>query len=82
MALPQDTIVKGDSLSLTIASASIVAKVWRDELIIRLANKYSMYDLEKNKGYGSKKHLLAIQNYGISPLHRKSFRPCQITEEK
>ena len=82
LSLPQETIVKGDSLSLTIASASIVAKVWRDELIIRLANKYSMYDLEKNKGYGSKKHLLAIQNYGISPLHRKSFRPCQITEEK
>ncbi len=77
-SLEQQTIVKGDSLSLTIAAASIVAKVWRDELIIRLANKYPMYDLERNKGYGSQKHLLAIQNYGISPLHRQSFRPCQI----
>ena len=80
-SLPQETIVKGDSLSLTIAAASILAKVWRDELIIRLANKYSMYDLERNKGYGSKKHLLAIQNYGISRLHRTSFRPCQIEEK-
>ncbi len=80
-SLPQETIVKGDSLSLTIAAASILAKVWRDELIIRLANKYSMYDLERNKGYGSKKHLLAIQNYGISHLHRTSFRPCQIEEK-
>lgn len=80
-SLPQETIVKGDSLSLTIAAASILAKVWRDELIIRLANKYSMYGLEQNKGYGSKKHLLAIQNYGITRLHRTSFRPCQIEEK-
>ncbi|MCJ8279597.1 MAG: ribonuclease HII [Rivularia sp. ALOHA_DT_140] len=79
--LPQQTIIKGDSLSLTIASASIVAKVWRDELVIRLANKYSVYDLERNKGYGSKKHLLAIQNHGVSRLHRKSFRPCQISDK-
>ncbi|MGD1912050.1 MAG: ribonuclease HII [Rivularia sp. (in: cyanobacteria)] len=78
LSLPQQTIVKGDSLSLTIAAASIVAKTWRDELIIRLASKYPVYDLEKNKGYGSPKHLLALQNYGISRLHRKSFRPCQI----
>ncbi len=77
LSLPQETIVKGDSLSLTIAAASIVAKVWRDELIIRFASKYPMYDLERNKGYGSQKHLLAIEKYGISPLHRKSFRPCQ-----
>ncbi|MGB3655606.1 MAG: ribonuclease HII, partial [Rivularia sp. (in: cyanobacteria)] len=80
-SLPQQTIVKGDSLSLTIASASIVAKVWRDRLIIRFASKYPMYDLERNKGYGSPKHLLALQNYGTSRLHRKSFRPCQIGEK-
>lgn len=77
-SLPQQTIVKGDSRSLAIASASIIAKVWRDELIIRLSSKYPMYDLERNKGYGSQKHLLALQKYGISRLHRKSFRPCQI----
>ncbi|MBW4560284.1 MAG: ribonuclease HII [Mojavia pulchra JT2-VF2] len=78
LLLPQQTIVKGDERSLNIASASIVAKVWRDELILRLASKYPMYDLECNKGYGSQKHLLALQKYGPSPLHRKSFRPCQI----
>ncbi|WP_088239604.1 ribonuclease HII [Calothrix rhizosoleniae] len=77
LLLPQKTIVKGDSLSLSIAAASIVAKVWRDDLIVRLAGKYTMYDLRNNKGYGSKRHLLALQQHGPSPLHRLSFRPCQ-----
>lgn len=77
LPMPQQTIIKGDERSLSIAAASIVAKVWRDDLIMRLAAKYPMYDLENNKGYGSKKHLLALQKYGSSPLHRKSFRPCQ-----
>ncbi|MCX7592296.1 MAG: ribonuclease HII [Fischerella sp.] len=76
--LPQQTIVKGDERSLSIAAASIVAKVWRDNLLVRLASRYPMYDLERNKGYGSQKHLLALQKYGPSPLHRRSFRPCQI----
>ncbi|MDJ0795993.1 MAG: ribonuclease HII [Calothrix sp. MO_167.B12] len=78
LPLPQKTIVKGDSLSLSIAAASIVAKVWRDDLIVRLASKYTMYDLSSNKGYGSARHLLALQQHGPSPLHRLSFRPCQI----
>ncbi|AFY33351.1 ribonuclease HII [Calothrix sp. PCC 7507] len=77
LLLPQQTIVKGDERSLTIAAASIVAKVWRDDLVLRLASKYPMYGLDRNKGYGSQKHLLALQKYGPSPLHRKSFRPCQ-----
>jgi ribonuclease HII len=55
-----------------------MAKVWRDDLLQRLALKYSLYDLEKNKGYGSPRHLLALQKYGPSSLHRRSFRPCQI----
>jgi ribonuclease HII len=78
LPMPQKTIVKGDSISITIAAASIVAKVWRDDLILRLATKYPMYDLIHNKGYGSRRHLLALQQYGASPLHRKSFAPCQI----
>lgn len=78
LLIPQQTIVKGDERSLNIAAASIVAKVWRDDLILRLAAKYPMYDLDNNKGYGSQKHLLALQKYGPSYLHRKSFRPCQI----
>ncbi|BAZ52713.1 ribonuclease HII/HIII [Nostoc sp. NIES-4103] len=78
LLVPQQTIVKGDERSLTIAAASIMAKVWRDELVLRLASKYPMYDLARNKGYGSQKHLLALREYGPSPLHRKSFSPCQI----
>ncbi|MBR8839730.1 MAG: ribonuclease HII [Stigonema ocellatum SAG 48.90 = DSM 106950] len=78
LSLPQLSIVKGDERSLSIASASIVAKVWRDDLVLRLASKYPMYDLERNKGYGSQRHLIALQQYGVSRLHRKSFRPCQI----
>lgn len=73
----QQTLVKGDSLSVCIASASIIAKVWRDDLIVRFAVKYPMYDLVANKGYGTQKHLQALQEYGPSPLHRLSFRPCQ-----
>ncbi|MBD2386092.1 ribonuclease HII [Cylindrospermum sp. FACHB-282] len=79
LLVPQQTIVKGDERSLNIASASIVAKVWRDDLVMRLASKYPMYNLERNKGYGSQQHLLALQQYGPSPLHRKSFRPCQMS---
>jgi len=78
LLLPQQTIVKGDERSLSIAAASIVAKVWRDDLVVRLASKYPMYALDRNKGYGSPTHLLALQQYGPSPLHRQSFRPCQI----
>ena len=75
---PQQTLVKGDEKSLAIASASIVAKVWRDDLIIRLAKKYPLYGLEANKGYGTARHIQALQKYGASPLHRMSFRPCQV----
>ena len=78
LPIPQETIVKGDEISLNIAAASIMAKVWRDDLVQRLALKYPLYDIERNKGYGSQRHLLALQKYGPSPLHRQSFRPCQI----
>lgn len=80
LSIPQQTVVKGDERSLCIACASIVAKVWRDSLITRIANSYPMYDLIANKGYGTAKHLLALQEYGPSPLHRLSFRPCQTRE--
>lgn len=78
LLISQQTIIKGDQRSLNIAAASIMAKVWRDDLIIRLASKYPMYEIERNKGYGSQRHLLALQKYGPSPLHRLSFRPCRI----
>lgn len=77
LPLPQQTLVRGDERSLVIAAASIVAKVWRDALIIRLASKYPAYDLETNKGYGTERHKQALQQHGPSRLHRMSFRPCQ-----
>lgn len=76
LMMPQQTIVKGDQKSLSIAAASIVAKVWRDRLIIRLAMKYPGYDLATNKGYGTAKHRLALQQLGITAQHRRSFSPC------
>jgi ribonuclease HII len=74
---PQLNLVKGDERSTVIASASIVAKVWRDQQMSQYAEQFPQYDLEQNKGYPTKKHLEAIKKYGISPLHRQSFSPCQ-----
>lgn len=75
--MPQYNLTKGDLRSPIIAAASIVAKVWRDELIIKYAEEYPNYDLASNKGYGTKKHLDALSKYGASPMHRFSFRPCR-----
>lgn len=69
----QQAIVKGDAKSLSIAAASIVAKVVRDRYMKEMGIKYPMYDFASNKGYGSKKHLTGIKEFGISPIHRKSF---------
>ena len=69
----QKNIVSGDSKFTAIASASIVAKVSRDNLIERLEKKYSGYSIFKNKGYGTKEHLSSIKENGITNLHRKSF---------
>lgn len=77
LSIPQKTIIQGDRQSLVIAAASILAKVWRDNLIIDLAVQYPEYDLAANKGYPTKKHRLALEKYGISPYHRKSFGPCR-----
>lgn len=74
LAIAQQTIVKGDRTSLAIAAASIVAKVWRDRLMVRMAAKYPQYDLTNNKGYGTKKHKIAVECYGRSSWHRTSFK--------
>ena len=76
LQIVQKTVVKGDLRSPVIAAASILAKVWRDEAIVTLAQKYPEYDLANNKGYPTAKHRLAIQQYGISPEHRRSFKSC------
>ena len=68
-------IVKGDSKSISIAAASILAKVYRDKIMTNLADKYPEYSFEKNAGYGTKEHLLALKSHGITPIHRKSFKP-------
>ena len=75
--IPQQTLIKGEDKSISIAAASILAKVWRDRLTIELAEIYPMYHLAKNKGYGTTQHLMAIEKYGITPEHRQSFSPCQ-----
>ena len=69
----QKNIISGDSKFMAIASASIVAKVSRDNLMERLEKKYSGYLIFKNKGYGTREHLSIIKKYGITNLHRKSF---------
>ncbi len=69
------SIIKGDQKSISIAAASIVAKVIRDEYICELAQEVLDYDLLNNKGYPTKKHLLKLQENGISKYHRKSFAP-------
>lgn len=78
LSIPQQTIVKGDQQVVAIAAASILAKVWRDALIVRLARRYPGYDLAANKGYGTAKHKLALQQLGASSQHRRSFSPCRV----
>ena len=68
-------IIKGDSKSMSIAAASIIAKVYRDKLMQDLSLQYPGYYWEKNSGYGTKQHLLALDNLGVTPIHRKSFAP-------
>ncbi|MBN3039184.1 MAG: ribonuclease HII [Candidatus Omnitrophica bacterium] len=69
------TVIKGDSLCFSIACASIVAKVIRDSLMAYYATVYPQYGLNKNKGYGTKEHIFSIRKFGITPIHRKSFKP-------
>ena len=68
-----ENIIKGDENYVSIAAASIIAKVSRDAIMINKSKKNNKYKWDKNKGYGTKDHLLAIKNYGITNFHRKSF---------
>ncbi len=71
--LPQETIVRGDQKSISIAAASIIAKVSRDRLMDMYHRQFPMYNFLKNKGYGTREHLKAISQYGRCKLHRRSF---------
>ena len=75
MDYPVESIIKGDEKSLSIAAASILAKVYRDDLMIEYSKEYPEYQFDKNKGYGTKIHLEALNKYGITPLHRKTYDP-------
>lgn len=75
----QKPIIHGDAKSISIAAASIIAKVYRDELMRKLHEKFAVYDFFTNKGYGTKKHQAAIQKHGLCDLHRKSFNLTKFT---
>lgn len=70
---PQSSVIHGDALSYSIGAASIVAKVYRDALMDELAKTYPAYGFEKNKGYGTAEHINAIKEYGLCPVHRRTF---------
>ena len=69
------SIIKGDSKTVSIAAASILAKVYRDEIMLKYSKQFPEYGFQTNSGYGTKEHLSALKNYGITPIHRKSFKP-------
>ena len=71
--LPVRTVVHGDSLSMSIAAASVLAKMTRDDLMLEMAKEYPQYGFEIHKGYGTKAHYEALRTYGACPIHRNSF---------
>ena len=71
--IPGTTIVKGDALSMSIAAASILAKVSRDRVMVQFSREYPQYGFEQHKGYGTAAHVQALREYGPCPLHRQSF---------
>ena len=72
------TIVKGDAKCLSIAAASIIAKVTRDRMMIALAREFPGYGFERHKGYGTPEHQMAIEKLGVCSIHRRSFKPVQL----
>ncbi|MGJ8624481.1 MAG: ribonuclease HII [Yoonia sp.] len=75
LAIPSETIIKGDARSLSISAASIVAKVWRDRHMVDLAQQYPHYGWDKNAGYPTAQHKLGLEQFGVTPHHRRSFKP-------
>jgi ribonuclease HII len=78
LACPCRAIVQGDGKCLSIAAASIVAKVTRDRMMVDLARSFPNHGFERHKGYGTAEHHAAIERYGVTPHHRRSFRPVQL----
>ncbi len=71
--IPHECIIKGDGLFLSIAAASVLAKTYRDEFMLKLNNEYPLYGWDRNKGYPTLEHRKAVLNFGFSPYHRKTF---------
>lgn len=78
IAIETRTIVKGDAKCLSIAAASIIAKVTRDRMMMALAKDFPGYGFERHKGYGTPEHQMAIEKLGVCPIHRRSFKPVQL----
>ena len=75
LTVSNETIIKGDARSLSISAASIVAKICRDYVMVDLAQQHPGYAWEKNAGYGTKAHMEGLRNLGVTPHHRRSFKP-------
>ncbi|WP_378955641.1 ribonuclease HII [Pelosinus sp. sgz500959] len=75
LAMPSVSLIGGDAISASIGAASIIAKVERDRLMLKLDEEYPQYGFAKHKGYGTAEHMRALQQYGPCPIHRKSFEP-------
>ncbi len=75
LGLPSQAVVKGDGRSVSIAAASIIAKNWRDQVMVDLAQQHPGYGWESNAGYPTKMHRAALRNLGVTPHHRRSFKP-------
>lgn len=73
--IPSESIIKGDQKSISIACASIVAKTARDAYMLEMDKLFPNYGFKNHKGYGTKEHLLALETYGITPIHRKTYEP-------
>ncbi|MEG2457860.1 MAG: ribonuclease HII [Bacilli bacterium] len=82
ISIPSTSIIKGDQKSESIAAASIIAKVYRDEIMYELDLLYPNYNFRSNKGYGTREHMNAIKEYGVIKEHRRSFRPVREEEAK
>jgi ribonuclease HII len=79
--IPHECIVKGDGKYQSIAAAAILAKTYRDSLMVDLDSQYPQYHLKKNKGYASARHIAAIEEHGYSPIHRKTFKLKKLSKQ-
>ena len=79
--VPFTTIIKGDDLYMSIAAASVLAKVYRDNLMVKLSAEFPGYDWAENKGYGTPKHIAGIKKLGITEYHRKTFINTKMVSE-